>query len=130
MIDDIMKERTPEAKPRFFLHDEVKAWLADNLQVNIQLTPNHSTHWGLQNRIQNYGIYSPLVAGFALESRIMVAGETIQLQGSNISMAHHLDVIQKLLEKIDMTEAQIQHLNASNEHLVRRIELLENPLPV
>lgn len=33
MIDDMLKERKQGDKPRFFLHEEMKAWLADNINL-------------------------------------------------------------------------------------------------
>jgi len=39
MLQDILtQERTPDQKPRFFLHDEMIAWLSDNLSYTTSLT--------------------------------------------------------------------------------------------
>lgn len=130
MINSILQERKPEDKPRFFLHDEVKAWLGDNLQINIRVSPNYSCKWDLQNKLQQYQIYNPLLIGFSLESSVLIDGETIQLQGSNTLMLEMEQLASLLVTRLEMYDNQIKHLNATNEHLARRIELLENPIPL
>ena len=34
MISDILEQREKDQKPRFFLHDEMKSWLQDQMQIS------------------------------------------------------------------------------------------------
>lgn len=130
MINDIMKERTPDQKPRFFLHDEVKAWLGDNLKVSIRVAPNYSSNYDVHNKLQEYGFYNPIMVGFAMETTVTIDDELVYMQGSNTLMMETETLTKIMLHKFDAMEARIKHLEATNDHLRRRIELLENPLPV
>lgn len=131
MIDDILQERTPEQKPRFFLHDEMKAWLADNLEIKFRLSPNFSSDYKVINELQNnYGIYTPPLAGIAIETRVVVAGETIQLAGSNTQMLDSSFIYQIVLREAEIAKQQHAKLQYDYEQLKRRVDLLENPLPI
>lgn len=123
MITDILKQKTD--KPRFFLHDEVKAWLGDNLRVNIRVAPNYSANWDLQNKLQNYGWYNPITVGFAMETTISVNEEIIQMQGSNTLMLENESLTTMMIKRFESYDAHIQHLEATNQMLQRRIETLE-----
>lgn len=130
MITDILQERTPEQKPRFFLHDEIREWLSDNLQISTKLYPNHSTNYHLQQALHNYKCYAMPVVGLAIESEVKIAGTTIQLLGTNVPMMENEVILGTVLHHQTSMQYSIDMLIEENKHLKRRIELLENPLPI
>ena len=82
MIDEILTQERVGQKPRFFLHDEVKAWLVDNLQTTV-LTQIEMTDWVqfMANMDQPY--YNRYLESVQLPTRINVItmttcdGETV-----------------------------------------------------
>lgn len=137
MIADILKEKTPETKPRFFLHDEMKAWLADNLKLNMRIGHHFSTNYAVINKLQNLGFYNLLPVGLAIETSISIGDEYISTAGTSISMIeteklteHFLTVNEKVKVRLDYLEAICADLQATNQELRKRLDLIENPLPV
>lgn len=122
MITDILKERTPDQKPRFFLHDEMTAWFSDNLEVRTRLTPNHVTDYAVVNSLQKINVYNQLVGGVTIETTAYIAGQPITgTHGSTVSMMAHIEVIYQLLQNKDHQEQLI-------DSLANKISFLETEL--
>lgn len=127
MIDSILKEtRTPDQKPRFFLHDEVKAWLADNLQVTVKVAPNYSANYGLQQKLQKaFTLYNPPLAAFAMETTVLVAGEPIQYFGSNTLMTDNEQIYDILASYIPGINEHLSRLQTEVTYLRQEIDALK-----
>lgn len=111
MIDQILKDRTADQKPRFFLHDEMTAWLSDNLEVRTVLTPNHVTDYSVVSGLQKINVYNKLVGGVTTETTVYIGGQPITgKHGSTVSMMAHIEVIYQLLQNKDHHEQLIASL--------------------
>lgn len=130
MINDMLKERKEGDKPRFFLHDEMKTWLSDNLQISTKFYPNYSANYHLQQALHKYKCYAMPVVGLAIESEVKIAGTTIQLLGTNVSMMENEVILGTLFHNQDRLQYSIDMLLVENELLKKRLDLLENPLPI
>lgn len=127
MIQDLLvKEKIQDQKPRFFLHDEVKTWLADNLSIKVNVTANMSTDY----RLANFGIpqipimYTITVTSFIDNKPI---GDTGYLK---IDLYDYQNAFIQLADRLNYCTLATYNLQAENQELKKRIELLENPLPV
>lgn len=127
MIDDILKQHQPGTKPRFFLHDEMKAWLCEHLDLKVSASVNHSIDYNLQTKL---GLLDTLPVGHALVIEIELAGETIVKEGVNLRMGEYEQAFKCLANVSEQCMLKITQLEQENQDLKRRIELLENPLPV
>lgn len=125
MIADILKEKTPETKPRFFLHDEVKAWLHDNLEVRIKVVPSYSTNWDMQSRLQNLGFYRPIVTSFMLQTNVTIAGETAAYIESDSILTSTEDLTALVIAQNQVMKEEFTKLYTENEKLKERIYYLE-----
>lgn len=124
MIDQILKDRQPDQKPRFFLHDEMKAWLEDNLDITIIHGVNKSTDFTLSGKL---GLYETLTAGHNLQLTVRVAGETISMHGINLPLVDHEQAFKCLANVAENCMVQINQLQAENLELKRRLDFIENP---
>lgn len=127
MIDQILKDHKPGDKPRFFLHDEMKAWLADNIELRILHSDNQSVDFDLQGKL---GLSYTLPVGFGLQFQIKVAGELITSQGVNVSLVQYERAFKCLANVSENCIKAIQKLEAENAELKKRIDLIEKSLPV
>jgi hypothetical protein len=125
MIADILKEKTPETKPRFFLHDEVKAWLHDNLEIRIKVLPSYSTNWDMQSKLQNLGFYRPIITSFMLQTNVTIAGETAAYIESDSILASTEDLTALVLAQNQIMKEEFTKLYTENEKLKERIYYLE-----
>lgn len=131
MIQDILTtDRATETKPRFFLHDEVKQWLADNLEIRVKVIPNNMTDYSIIDALQKVNIYNPLAGGITIETSAYISGDPITpVHGSTVPMIAHAEVIYTLLKDKEYKEQLITNMSNQIDQLRRRIDLLENPLP-
>ena len=127
MIEDILKERKPGDKPRFFLHDEMKEWLKENLSINMTAVDEGSTDYNLRQKLS---LYEDLTTGVNIDLDISIAGENIIRTVTPIHMRSHEKAFQTLANVVENCMIKITQLEADNQELKRRIELIENPLPV
>jgi hypothetical protein len=127
MIDQILKDHKPGEKPRFFLHDEMKAWLADNLDITIIHSVNKSVDSTLSGKL---GLYETLTAGHNLQITVRLAGETISMHGVNLPLVDHEQAFRCLANVAENCMVQINQLQVENLELKRRLDLIENPLPL
>jgi predicted aldo/keto reductase-like oxidoreductase len=127
MIDQILKDHKPGEKPRFFLHDEMKAWLGDNLDIQVIHGVNKSADFTLSGKL---GLYETLTAGHNLQITVRLAGEIISMHGVNLSLVDHEQAFKCLANVTENCMIQITQLQQENLELKRRIDLIENPLPL
>ena len=127
MIDQILKDHKPGEKPRFFLHDEMKAWLGDHLKIDLEAGVNQSANYDLVNKLS---LPSALTIGTWVRINVSLDGESIISQGININMLDHEKAFVTLSNVVETCMVKITQLQIANEELTRRIQLLETPLPV
>lgn len=127
MIEDILKERKPGDKPRFFLHDEMKQWLKENLIVSMKTLSTGSTDYNLRQKLS---LYEDLTTGVNIDLDISIAGENIIRIVTPIHMRSHEKAFQTLVNVVETCMVKITQLEAENQELRKRVELIENPLPV
>lgn len=127
MIDDILKDRKPGDKPRFFLHDEMKQWLKENLVVSMTTMSARSSDYNLRQKLS---LYEDLITGVDIDLDISIAGENIIRTVAPVRMGSHEKAFQTLVNVVENCMVQITQLQAENQELRKRIELIENPLPV
>lgn len=127
MIEDTLKERKPGDKPRFFLHDEIKEWLKDHLRIDHVVATVSEVDVTLGAKLNSSGAFT----------RSITSTITVSLDDDVITESHYVtqvngikDSIKPLVNVSEACMIKISQLEAENEHLKRRIELLENPLPV
>lgn len=98
MIDDILKDRTEGQKPRFFLHDEMKEWLTENLEIKARLIPNQVTDYSLSQLLQRLNIYGSLTGGVTMEISASIAGNYMPVMGTTASFNPDISVMYSLLK--------------------------------
>ena len=129
MIDEILKEDRVGKKPRFFLHDEVKAWLSDNLQPTI-LVSVQKTDWiqSVANMDQPYcNRYSESVAVSSKLSIISMITCDGQILGSShyseIDLSEYTKVIKASCKRID--ELEMNNRQLGDNQVVMQNEIIE-----
>jgi hypothetical protein len=129
MIDEILTQERVGQKPRFFLHDEVKAWLVDNLQTTV-LTQIEMTEWvqSMANMDQPY--YNRYLESLQLPTRIKIItmttcdGETVGCtKTSTFDLSEYAKIIKSSAKRIDELEKNIVQL-VDNQR-VMQTELIE-----
>jgi hypothetical protein len=129
MIDEILTQERVGQKPRFFLHDEVKGWLVDNLQTTV-LTQIEMTEWvqSMANMDQPY--YNRYLESLQLPTRIKIItmttcdGETVGCtKTSTFDLSEYAKIIKSSAKRIDELEKNIVQL-VDNQR-VMQTELIE-----
>jgi hypothetical protein len=129
MIDEILTQERVGQKPRFFLHDEVKAWLVDNLQTTV-LTQIEMTDWvqSMANMDQPY--YNRYLESVQLPTRINVItmttcdGETVGCtKTSTFDLSEYAKIIKSSGKRIDELQQNITQL-VDNQRVMQQ-ELIE-----
>lgn len=127
MITEILKEKTE--KPRFFLHDEVKTWLVDNLQITV-LTQIETTEWlqSMANMDQPY--YNRYLESIQLPTRINVItmttcdGQTVGCtKTSTFDLSEYAKIIRSSGKRTEELEKNIIQL-VDNQRVMQQ-ELIE-----
>ena len=123
----MMTEEITRPKPRFFLHDEVKAWLKDNLVIDVRMTGSMATDY----RLVNMGIYS-LPAEYTIYSSARIAGEELcgDVRTCHLDLKPYHDALVQIVDKLNHVAITAYNLREENNELKRRLELLENPISV
>lgn len=121
-----MKDRKEGDKPRFFLHDEMKAWLRDNLRFQITANAMESLDADLKYKL---GV-NDLSIGHSLHISVLLDGETISFMGYTLDMAGYEKSIKTISNVLTTCMERINQLEYQNQELKRRIELLEQPLSI
>jgi hypothetical protein len=120
-ISEILEDRKPGDKPRFFLHDELIAWLKDNLTISTYVT--HSTDYGLGVK---FGITQGIPVSMIINTKIMLDDTTISETVSHTpigGISEAFKSINTVLEKIIYNVAE---LNKTIVILEEKIKELEN----
>jgi len=125
MIDQILKDRKPGDPPRFFLHDEMKAWLADHLRITIQAGVNHAYDYTLGQKLKVYSGNFPAAINIKVEAYI--ADELIVSHGCNQSLLEYVESLRSLATVTEECMFRIVDLQRENEEFKRRLDLIENP---
>lgn len=129
MIDEILTQERVGQKPRFFLHDEVKTWLVDNLQTTV-LTQIETTEWvqSMANMDQPY--YNRYLESLQLPTRINVItmttcdGETVGCtKTSTFDLSEYAKIIKSSSKRIDELQQNITQL-VDNQRVMQQ-ELIE-----
>jgi hypothetical protein len=129
MIDEILTQERVGQKPRFFLHDEVKAWLVDNMQTTV-LTQIEMTDWvqSMANMDQPY--YNRYLESVQLPTRINVItittcdGETVGCtKTSTFDLSEYAKIIKSSGKRIDELQKNITQL-VDNQKVMQQ-ELVE-----
>lgn len=129
MIDEILTQERVGQKPRFFLHDEVKTWLVDNLQTTV-LTQIEMTDWvqSMANMDQPY--YNRYLESLQLPTRINVItmttcdGETVGCtKTSTFDLSEYAKIIKSSGKRIDELQQNITQL-VDNQRVMQQ-ELIE-----
>ena len=124
MIQDVLKQHKPGDKPRFFLHDEMKAWLGDNLNITVTTSPNSSYDHTLATKL---GV-PHIVVGHSLVITVYVDNEMIATQGVNIIDPDREQVLKTLANVCEKCMIEINDLTYKVGELRRRLDLIENPI--
>lgn len=127
MIADTLKDRKPRDKPRFFLHDEMKQWLKDHLQVSHVVSTVSEYDSSLGAKLNSRGAFTRSIHSIvtlSIDNEVITESQYVtQVDGIK-------DSIKPLVNVSEACMIKISQLEAENEQLKRRIELLENPIPV
>jgi predicted RNase H-like nuclease (RuvC/YqgF family) len=129
MIDEILTQERVGQKPRFFLHDEVKGWLVDNLQTTV-LTQIETTEWvqSMANMDQPY--YNRYLESLQLPTRIKIITmttcdeETVGCtKTSTFDLSEYAKIIKSSSKRIDELQQNITQL-VDNQRVMQQ-ELIE-----
>lgn len=126
MIGEILKEKKPEDKPKFFLHDEVKLWLKDHLRITQSFTPDAMFDYELGTKFQTF---SGFIRGLESKISIHIDSELVTETFTTISLDIYRP-LKKLSDHIDLRTSQVIYLENKVRDLEKRIEELEKPLDV
>lgn len=123
----MMTEQTTQRKPKFFLHDEVKAWLKDNLVIDVTLTGSMAT----DHRLVNMGVYH-LPTHYTIYTSAKIAGEELcgDVRTMHLDLRPYHDALVQIVDKLNHVAITTYNLREENNELKRRLELLENPISV
>jgi hypothetical protein len=123
----MMTEEITRPKPKFFLHDEVKAWLKDNLVINVTMTGSMVT----DHRLVNMGVYH-LPAHYTIYTSAKIAGEDLcgDVRTCHLDLKPYHDALVQIVDKLNHVAITAYNLREENNELKRRLELLENPISV
>jgi hypothetical protein len=129
MIDEILTEERVGQKPRFFLHDEVKAWLIDNMQTTV-LTQIEMTEWMQYMANMDQPYYNRYLESVQLPTRIKVIsmttcdGETVGCtKTSTFDLSDYAKIIRSSIKRIDELQQNITQL-VDNQRVMQQ-ELIE-----
>jgi hypothetical protein len=137
MIDDILKERDVDQKPRFFLHDEMIAWLSDTCYFTTSVRPEG--RYGLNlPYIDSYGQaysteYIEVATHFTVENKCVIEGKQIGPSTSSyIDLTNHLKIIQSLVTRVSWLEEAMkinnQKISTEIGQLVNNQVVMQNEL--
>lgn len=131
MISEILTKKEKDQKPRFFLHDEVKAWLQDKMNVSTIIQGMGykyvaSVAYMDQPIYNRYQENVALSTGFKISSVCTIDGEHVGfLSDSYIDMAPYVNVIDVQSKRIQELEKDTIDLRNFIHQLETRIQKLE-----
>ena len=128
MISDILEQREKDQKPRFFLHDEMKSWLQDQMQISIcdqiydqvwvDSVAEAGTPYAYREQIK-------LDGRRRLQITPMIAGMMMPSNSIEIDLSTYRTVIVSLTKRVQYLEQSNQDLRTFINNLETRIQKLE-----
>lgn len=122
MIDQILKEHKTGDRPRFFLHDEMKAWLQDHLHLTIEGGINRSVDIETSQKL---GLKQCITAGFYIELKAMLDGDVITTAARNITLTEIPEAFSTLSKVVENCMVHIQRLTEEVTVLQQRLDSLQ-----
>lgn len=110
MIDDVLKERQEGDKPRFFLHEELKAWLANNMNISVLTRGTGFKAVGSiayidQPAFNRYRETVTLTTGYEVSSMTTIDGTPIGYSSNtHIDLSPIINVIDVLTKRVHELE--------------------------
>ena len=122
MIEDVLKQHKPGDKPRFFLHDEMKAWLKDHLDVKITHGENRSSDYNLQQKLN---LNNTLPVSFYVSITLSLDEEPVAMQQFLLPMQEYERAFQAIANVSENCMIHINRLMSEVQILQQRIQQLE-----
>jgi hypothetical protein len=97
----------PDHKPRFFLHDEMKLWLKDNLRLHVI---NHLGTPAIGNATQKLNLFHPIKCDISSGIDIVIDGESISqhiIYFDNTGVSEALTKLTEYLEIAMLKNAEL-----------------------
>lgn len=111
MIDDMLKERKQGDKPRFFLHEEMKAWLGDNLNIATTVRSTNEAYVRSvahmdQPKYNRYEENLLVPKGFEISSVTLIDGMSVgPIAHTYIDLTNYVKVINVLTKRVEELES-------------------------
>lgn len=131
MIEDMLKERKEGDKPRFFLHEEMKAWLADNINIATTVSSSGETYirsiaYIDQPKYNRYQENILVPTRFEISSIASLDGITLgPVAHTYIDLQSYVKVIGVLTKRVEELEAA---RNADIDQLIANQQVMQNEL--
>ena len=128
MISDILEDRQKDQAPRFFLHDEMKCWLQEQMCISIS-DQTYDQVW--VNSVAEAGTPYAYREQIKLDGRRrlqitpMIAGMMLASNSFEIDLSPYRTVIVSLTKRVEYLEQCNQDLRTFINHLETRIQKLE-----
>ena len=128
MISDILEQREKDQKPRFFLHDEMKSWLQEQMCINIS-DQTYDQVW--VDSVAEAGTPYAYREQIKLDGRRrlqitpMIAGMMMPSNSIEIDLSTYRTVIVSLTKRVQYLEQSNQDLRTFINNLETRIQKLE-----
>jgi hypothetical protein len=116
MIDEILTEERVGQKPRFFLHDEVKAWLKENMQLSLICDHGPITYIpsiaGMEHDYYNrYSENIPISEHVRLSAVLTCDGEKLGMTfAQNIDLSYYVKILKASSKRLEENEKNIRTL--------------------
>jgi len=125
MITEILKERAPDQKPRFFLHDEMIAWLKDNMKIQVN---QYATTLGDSQLAEKLGIPHSmgLTDAIHIDMTITVGGSVIATQSTKTSIYEYHKAFRTLANVTETCMVHITNLQNEVTYLKAQLNSYEN----
>lgn len=131
MLGDILKDRKTTDKPRFFLHDEMKMWLKENLKIKIVPTARSEYSSILSSKL---GI-AAITFKLDIETNITIDNEcllqeiqSVDLDNTRTALEKLCSIVEACMVHINQMHAQINELTMECAQLKSQIQPLQNSL--
>lgn len=128
MISDILEEREKDQAPRFFLHDEMKSWLQNQMSISIS-DQTYDQVW--VNCVVEAGTPYAYREQIKLDGRRrlqitpMIAGTMMASNCFEIDLTPYRSTIVSLTKRVEYLEQSDQDLRTFIRQLETRIQKLE-----
>jgi hypothetical protein len=116
ITDEIKKEYNPEHKPRFFLHDEMKLWLKEHLNITLINQKNVSSTL-IHNKLNIYG----LIDKQSTMLSVSIAGEFICTSNIEIDNSKNIEALEKIVNFLEVTMSKTIYLESKIKELEEKL---------